>query len=319
MENDFKFSGPFKDILPQYIEYKQSQGFSFSGSTYRALKAMDNFFAKNYNISDIILTKEMVLNFIKYKKNEASSTTCLRCTYIRGFAKYLKVLGYTDIYILESQYIPKHTTSFIPFIFSNEQIHTIFEMIDNYQFQSLYLRKNRIYATLIRILYGCGLRLGEAVSLKVSDVDITNSIIQVLHSKNNKSRIVCMSESLNIIVKNYILDSDLASNDWLFPSPKGGHYSTDAVYDFFKGLLKKAGIYNAYGKLPRVHDLRHTFSVHSLRKMVESGMDIYCTLPFLSSFLGHENIYCTEKYLQLIEQDFSKVVNIDIFGGNSDE
>ena len=66
-----------------------------------------------------------------------------------------------------------------------------------------------------------------------------------------------------------------------------------------------------------MHDLRHTFAVHSLRKMINEGMDIYCTLPFLASFLGHKNIYSTEKYLRLVEEDFSKVVNTDtdIFGG----
>lgn len=317
MDKEYNFSGPFKDILPKYIEYKRSLGFSFSGSTCRALKTMDNFFAKNYNISNITLTKEMVLNFVKYREKEASSTTCLRCSFIRGFAQYLKLVGFEDIYVLPPQYIPKRTTTFIPFIFTTEQIFTIFNIIDNYHFKTTYLQSHRVYATLIRLLYGCGLRSGEALSLKVSDIDLTNSIIHVLEAKNNTSRIVCMSNSLSKVIQSYIYDSKLQASDWLFPSPRGGHYSEDAIYDFFKNIFEKAEIFNSSGNLPRVHDLRHTFSVHSLRKMVNDGMDIYCALPFLSSFLGHKNISATEKYLQLVNEDFPEIVNnnLDIFGG----
>ena len=317
MNNEYNFTGPFKDILPLYIEYKRSLGFSFSGSTCRALRAMDNFFDKNYNISDITLTKEMVLNFVKYREKEASATTCLRCFCVRGFAQYLKLIGFKDIYVLPSQYIPKNTTTFIPFIFTTEQIFTIFKIIDNYHFKTVNLQSRRVYATLIRLLYGCGLRSGEALSLKVSDIDFTNSIIYILDGKNNTSRIVCMSNSLSNFIEGYIHDSKLQTTSWLFPSPHGGHYSQDTVHGFLTHIFEIAGIFNSSGNPPRVHDLRHTFSVHSLRKMINNGMDIYCALPFLSSFLGHKNISATEKYLRLVNDDFPKIVdnNSNIFGG----
>lgn len=77
----------------------------------------------------------------------------------------------------------------------------------------------------------------------------------------------------------------------------------------FKLFFKKADIYTSFGVLPRVHDFRHTFSVHSLEQMIKNGFDIYCTLPFLSSFLGHKSIYSTEKYLRLVKENFSHIVN----------
>ena len=82
----------------------------------------------------------------------------------------------------------------------------------------------------------------------------------------------------------------------------------------FKRFFAQAEIYNSFGKLPRVHDLRHSYCVHALQQMVEKGMDIYCTLPFLSSFMGHQNIYSTEKYLRLVEENFSELI-----GGGSNE
>lgn len=221
MNKQVVFTGPFKDVLPKYIEYKQALGFAYSYDYAKRFREMDNFFAKNYKIKNITLTKDMVLDFTKKRDNEANSTTCHRCSIIREFAMYLSSLGYKNIFILPNHYIPKCTTDFIPYVFSHEQIKNLFYIIDNYNFGSKYLRANKVYSTLARLLYGCGLRISEALSLKVSDLDFTNNIIHVFASKNNTSRIVCMSNSLaNYIIK-YIKHAKLDNNDWLFASPKG--------------------------------------------------------------------------------------------------
>jgi integrase/recombinase XerD len=53
---------------------------------------------------------------------------------------------------------------------------------------------------------------------------------------------------------------------------------------------------------PRLHDLRHTFAVHSLQNWIIQGRDTYILLPILSAYLGHKNIYATEKYLRLTSE-----------------
>ena len=87
-----------------------------------------------------------------------------------------------------------------------------------------------------------------------------------------------------------------------------GHLSGTAAYFRLRGFMNQAGIYKEDGKPPRVHDLRHTFAVHSLGKMVSEGRDIYCALPTLSTYLGHRGIESTEKYLRLTEESFESVV-----------
>lgn len=302
------FKGPFKDIIPKYIEYKQALGFSYDYDYAKRLREMDDFFAQHYRLNKIVLTKNMVLNFVKKRDNEANSTISTRCAVIRGFAIFLQKLGYKGIYLLPSQYIPKSSTTFVPYIFSHEQIHNLFNIIDNYHFGSKYLNSHNIYSCLSRLLYSCGLRISEALSLKISDFDFTNSIIHIFKSKNNCSRIVCMSPSLSTFLQQYIIANKLSNDDLLFPSPTGNIYSQSAVLHMFKKFFYEANIHTSFGVLPRIHDFRHTFAVHSLQKMVNSGMDIYCTLPFLSSFLGHKDIYSTEKYLRLVEEDFPKLL-----------
>lgn len=311
MAKELLFSGIFKDVIPKYIEYKKALGYAYAYDYSKRLRQMSNFFEQNYHNSKVILTKEMVLDFIKKRDNEASSTICSRCALIRGFASFLVKQGYHNIYILPNQYIPKKSTNFVPYIFSKEQINLLCNIIDNYKFGSKYLNKRKIYSALIRLLYSCGLRISEALSLKVSEIDFTNSIIHILKSKNNCSRIVCMSNSLSTYIKNYISNNKLNATDLLFPNPEGQIYSQSSVYKKFKDFFEIANIYTSNNKLPRVHDFRHTYAVHALQKMIDNGMDVYCALPFLSSFLGHVNIQSTEHYLRLVESNFKDVLYND--------
>jgi len=227
---------------------------------------------------------------------------------IRGFAIFLKQLGYKNIYILPNEYIPKDTRAFIPYIFSKEEINLLINIIDNYNFGSKYLNEHKIYSLLIRLLYCCGLRISEALSLKISNINLDNYIIHITKAKNNSSRIVCMSNSLANSIKHYVHNSKLTNNDFLFPNIDGNSYSSSSVQRFFKNFFKQANIYTEFGKLPRIHDFRHSFCVHSLEQMINNGMDIYCALPFLSSYLGHKNIYSTEIYLRLIESNFPNLL-----------
>ena len=69
------FTGPFKDLIPKYIKYKQNMGYAYNYDYSKRLKQMDNFF-KKYTKKDNILTKKMVLDFVKKRDNESNSTNC---------------------------------------------------------------------------------------------------------------------------------------------------------------------------------------------------------------------------------------------------
>ncbi|MDF2646994.1 MAG: phage integrase [Paenibacillus sp.] len=143
---------------------------------------------------------------------------------------------------------------------------------------------------LMRMLYGCGLRISEALSLTMTNVDLREGIIAVEHSKFNNSRLVPMSESLVKCCASYISHMNFPPSyeGGFFPSPGTGMYQPVSVYARFRYFLEQAGIeHGGRGKGPRLHNLRHTFAVHTLEQMVTQGLDIYCTLPILSTYLGH--------------------------------
>ena len=154
---------------------------------------------------------------------------------------------------------------------------------------------------LLRILYGCGLRLNEALLLKTGDVDTTQGVLYLSNTKNGSQRCVPMSVSLWKYVDYYLEQMAYPPdyNGYFFTSPDGNHYNSTPVYVMMKKYMKAAHISREDGTPPRVHDLRHTFAVHALEKMNREGCDLYYALPILSTYLGHGSIRSTEKYLRL--------------------
>lgn len=303
------FDGLFGKLCEKYISYKKSMGYDFGTKTECAIRNMDRFF-KNYHLGTPKLTKEMVLSFTAYRKNESLKTQHYRMSLVRQFAIFLARIGY-DAYILPVRFV-KIGKTFTPHIFTCDEISKIVKASDNLKIRKQSPYRHLIGPVIIRMLYGCGLRISEALSLKISDVNLKDGILAITKSKFNKSRFVPMSESLTQVCRNYAAKMNFSAKDngYFFPAPDKGRYDRYAIYIMFKNLLRQAGIVGTgYSKGLRLHDVRHTFAVHALEKMVGQGRDIYCSLPILCTYLGHTGIESTQKYLRLTEQSFSRITN----------
>ncbi|MHB1348194.1 MAG: tyrosine-type recombinase/integrase [Candidatus Humimicrobiaceae bacterium] len=303
------FDGPFKELCHQYISYKRSLGYGFSSSSIYELRYMDRFF-KKYPFNAPRLTKEMVLSFTSYRENESLKTQHKRMSLIRQFAIFIGTLG-CDAYIHPVELI-KLSKFFTPYIFTHDEISRIIKASDNLKICAHSPNYHQIYPVLMRMLYGCGLRVSEALTLKVADVNLKDGILTVTKAKFNKSRLVPMSPSLTKVCNNYAdkMRFDMQGDGYFFPAPDNGRYNRNPVYMRFRYFLKVAGIARCrHAKGLRLHDLRHSFAVHSLEKMVAEGQDIYCALPVLCTYLGHKGIESTEKYLRLTKESFSNIIN----------
>ncbi|MDA3938904.1 MAG: tyrosine-type recombinase/integrase [Spirochaetia bacterium] len=88
-------------------------------------------------------------------------------------------------------------------------------------------------------------------------------------------------------------------------------YRKDTAYENFRNILWQSEIsHGGKGIGPRMHDLRHTFAVHSLNNMVKQGIDIYCALPILSTYLGHASTASTEHYVRLTVEFFPDLIKL---------
>lgn len=291
------FTSNLSELLNGYVAEQRAVGYKYiKGAS--LLKQLDIYLVESH-LTEKRLTKEIVFHWTRKKPNETDSTRSGRISIVRGFAKYMVRLGY-EAYIYPAAAVTITRYSYIPYIFTVSEIRNLFNACDNSPVSNASPNRNIILQLLIRMLYGCGLRISEALKLKLDDVDLENGTLLVREAKLGKDRLVPMAETLTEKCREYsnMVHKYGSSKDYLFPSPYGGHYKEGTVYKLFRDLLWKAGIPHS-GKGPRLHDLRHTFSVHCLKRWVLNGEDLTNLLPYLSTYLGHVDLRGTQHYLRL--------------------
>lgn len=296
------FVGVFKELLIQFIQLKQSIGYKYTTDA-GILRRFSEFTLK-YTIKSHALTKELIDAWTEKKPTESDITWENRINSIRQFAKYLTDLGH-------EAYIPFcrgkiNRNLYVPYIFTQEELRVFFAVCDNIKPHPL-SNKYLVLPAIYRLLCGCGLRISEALALKLGAVDLKNGIVTIHGSKFNKDRLIPMSPSLNQYLEKYSakIHGVSAPEDFFFMKKDKTALSSNTVYKNFRKILWQSGIsHGGKGRGPRMHDFRHSFAVHSLNKMVREKIDLYCALPILSTYLGHASITATERYLRLTEEAY---------------
>lgn len=305
----YEFPETYRDLALEYIDYKQSLGFMYSVLEQKKVNRMLAFiYSKSTSNPILALTPELVNEYASKRGNESSSNLHSRQSHIRQFALFLNLRG-IPAYVYPKELV-KTTEDFIPYIFTRAEINRILHEADSIgPNKNKFVNTPYIYPAVIRVLYGCGLRISEALTLKCEEVDLDRGILSVMNGKNNASRLIPTSESLRQYLLIYNSKVERDGNPYFFPALHQERYSPLTIRNQFIKLEEKADIPRlSNGKYPRIHDLRHTFSVHALEQMIKNGQDPYCSLPILSTYLGHKGVESTEKYLRLTKQYFVNIL-----------
>lgn len=307
-ETPIVMSGVFAPLAEEFLSFKRAQGYKYSAEA----KVLSRFcrFTEQYDLTKPALTKELAMAWIAPRDGEAPKSRLHRVSMLNQFGKYLELTGY------EICALPSHRWSegsFTPYIFTHDEITRIFRAADaiNPVAQARDLHKE--LPVLFRMLYGCGLRVSEAVGLHCMDVDLEKGILTVREAKNRRDRLIPVSESLLLHLRTYRRETAywLRDEDFFFPAPDRTILSPNTVYQRFRKTLWVAGIpYNGKGNGPRLHDLRHTFAVHTLQMWVEHGEDLTAMLPVLSVFMGHKSMHATSRYLRLTAEVYPDVIQM---------
>jgi integrase len=157
------------------------------------------------------------------------------------------------------------------------------------------------YAALIGLLAATGMRVGEALALDKQDLDRHRSLLTVQRGKFGKSRALPLQASTMAALHDYARLRDRLcprrGSASFFVSSTGTRVIHQNFHHVFLRLVRRGGIGGPGPRRPRLHDLRHTFAVKTLRDWYRTGADVEGRLPWLSTYLGHVNPTTTYWYL----------------------
>ena len=160
----------------------------------------------------------------------------------------------------------------------------------------------------VLLLYGAGLRRGEARRLKVEDVDLPRSLLHIRGTKFFKTRLVPLSTSLSAVIRSFVAKHRARPSkdggELLFRKTDGTPLTDSAIGAAFRRLRAIACIKRDGGarNQPRLHDLRHSAAVHRVTNWYRSGADLNDLLPKLATYLGHKDLSGTQRYLTMTEE-----------------
>lgn len=211
--------------------------------------------------------------------------------------------------------IPKGPQTFTPHIYSRRELRRLLDATRLSQRARSCSVDAPTFRTMLLFLYGTGMRLGEALRLKCSDVDLKGGIITIRGTGPDESRrLMPIGWDVRELLRRYSLSQVRRKQPrtYFFLTKKSESVTTKAVDLSLRRALKHAEIYTGSERhdgikyRPRIHDLRHTFAVHRLIVWYREGADILRRLPELSAFLGHVNILSVQWYLKLMTVELRK-------------
>lgn len=171
----------------------------------------------------------------------------------------------------------------LPNVLSKEEVAAILQSL-----------RNQKHRTMLSLIYACGLRRGELLTLKPENIDSKRHLLLILNGKGRKDRVVPISDKVIAMLRDYY--KLYKPKTWLFEGEMAGEqYSEKSIQCVLKQAIEKAGI----SKPVTLHWLRHSYATH----LLESGTD----LRYIQELLGHKSSKTTEIYTHVTERSLQKI------------
>lgn len=234
---------------------------------------------------------------------------------IRNFTKYLNSMGYYS-------FMPKSPivkSDYIPYIYTDQEVERIIHYADNLKVE--YFNNDNLLTliaipVIIRILYGCGTRLGETLSIKRNHINFIDNTILLVDTKFQKERLIPIHESLANILEQYCKTIGIINkeNSYLFPGKKENtHLTQKCVQLWFKRILEKSNIDQQRTNHTRgacLHCFRHLFVLKSMQQLEKAGHSVDINDLILPTYLGHDCMIDTDKYMKFSGVQISETLEV---------
>ena len=291
-----------KSLVQRYLKNRRALGVKLE-RTERQLSAFCNA------VGDIDVSQvdpKRVRSYL-YGRGPLTSNWHRKHEAVKGLYRYAISRGHVTKSPLPTE-IPAISKTFVAYTYSANDFRLLLKAVDDYgrpqnRFTSL------SYRTLLILLFNTGLRIGEALSLKMADVDLVGDVITVRDSKFFKSRLIPISAKLSNALSHYVSVERQAVMPFdpsatFFIECNGRSYGQAGARNRFRRLCNRVKIQRPTTSRyqPRLHDIRHTFAITRLLEWYKNGADVQRLLPHLATYLGHLDVSSTQRYLAILPE-----------------
>lgn len=300
------FQSPLADLIEAFVREKRACGYKYERAV-EILRQLDRLWATSKDALPA-LSQKWAEQFFKVRPGESRQGPAKRASVWRELARHARRNG-LEAYIPSNHTMPLGHDSYAPFIFTRPQIGAILSAFDTLPIRNWSPRRPWAMGLLFRLLYGTGMRIGEALRLTNGDFDPQSNVLTIRQGKNRRDRIVPLAPSVANRFCEYCQCYPGSDDTPVFLSPLRPRALTKtAVRSSFRCALSSAGLPpRSRGQGPRIHDLRHTFAVHRLEKWYRAGENLEAKLPILAAYMGHTHMRETFYYLRITGAFFPEI------------
>lgn len=286
----------FNILLNKYLEYLtvQKNYSDYTISSYHNDITDFYTFCKENSIFYLDITYSESKKYLMYlyeEKKEKSTSVSRKISSIRSFYRYLNNQNVVKSNPFQLLNLPKKEKK-LPRYFEYNELLDLFEVPD---INTPLGKRNRL---ILEMLYATGVRVGELVNIKVSDINLNDKKITIL-GKGNKERIVYYNDVTSKYLKKYLSEARIKLNinksDYLFLNYRGGKLTTRGIQDVLNKIITKTSL----NKKISPHMLRHSFATHLLNEG--------CDLLSVQQLLGHSSLSATSIYTHVTTDRMKEV------------
>jgi integrase/recombinase XerD len=287
-----------REALQNYLALRRGLGFKMRD----AGKVLLRFVTFMEEREALHIKTRLALEWVQQAKTVQPAEWARQLCFIRGFARYRSA---TDplTEVPSPELLPYRSTRARPYLYTEQEVQGLLDAALQLPtaWPSTPLRP-WVFHCLLGLLSVTGLRISEALDLKVDDVDLDQGVLTIRAAKFGRSRLVPLHPSTRTVLVDYLQRRkqflDRRRSDYVFVSNRGTRLDVGRVHRAFYSLSRQTGL-RAPGARngPRLHDFRHRFAVQVLTRWYELGEDPARRLPVLSTYLGHVYVAGTYWYL----------------------
>jgi integrase len=280
-----------------FLVFKRAMGSPYQRAEF-TLRDFDRFVLAHAKIHRRFRMQEAILGWLAAKSGRKAVSVTVELGVVRQFCIYRRRHD-PSAFVPGRVWAPQSTKSdFLPFVFTEAQVLDLLRRAGATDWPRC---RGVVLRALLLVMYCTGIRFGEALRLRMKDVNNDDAVIFIAESKG-RARWVPYDRSLAHELGRYLVARRaLAAAGPDAPFFIGNHgqaLHTKRGGEAIRALLCIAGLKPSVGRVgPRPYDFRHTFAVHRLTHWYRAGVDIHAHLPWLSAYMGHNDILGTETYL----------------------